>query len=98
MLYMVSLEPKNLLAQASAEAVRKFKAGFQAGKDKGIIKAAYSKVGGGLILIIDSPSNASLTINLREHHITDAEVVPLVDFMDVVDAYIEHKETGAVKK
>lgn len=96
MLYMVSLKAQNKFGSLNVETLTAFKEGMVAAIAKGGIKGAYTKVGGGTLFIIDSPSNGQLTIELRKHQITDAEVTPLVDFLDVLDAHIEFKQTGKV--
>lgn len=94
MFYLVTLQSKGLLAKLEAEHIDSFKKGIEAALTKGTIKAAYSKVGGGLVLIVDSPSNAQLTVELRKNHITDADVVPLVPLVDLLDAHLDYKKTG----
>jgi hypothetical protein len=73
------------------------KKGVEGAIAKGSIKGAYAKVGGGVVLIVDSPSNGQLTVELRKHQIIDAEVVPLVNYLDLLDGHIEFKETGKVE-
>lgn len=94
MYYLVTLQSKGLLAKMEAGHIDAFKKGIEAALKKGSVKAAYSKVGGGLVLIVDSPSNAQLTVELRKSHITDAEVVPLVPLVDLLGAHLDYKATG----
>jgi hypothetical protein len=96
MLYLVTLASKNGLGKLDVAQLTGLKKGIQAAMTKGSIKGAYAKVGGGLVLVVDSPSNGQLTVDLREHQITDAEVVPLVDFINLLDGHIEFKNTGKV--
>lgn len=91
MLYMVSLKSPGLTSKVEAEHLVTFKKGLEAAIAKGSIKGAYTKVGGGLVLIVDAEGNGQLTLELRKHQITDAEVVPLVNFLDVIDEHIKFK-------
>jgi hypothetical protein len=95
--YLIMLKSKHVLARLEADHLQKFKDGIQAAMQRGTIEGAYAKVGGGLVLIVDSPSNAQLTVELRKNQITDAEVIPLVSLVDLLDAHIEHRQTGVVK-
>ena len=94
MLYMVSLKSSNKLANAPVEVIEKLRKGIASALSEGHLKSACVKVGGGMVLIVDSPSNQHLTQELRKHHITDAEVVPLVPLVAFLDAHIEFKKTG----
>ena len=96
MFYLVTLKAKNMLAKLETDQLIAFKSGMEAAKASGTVKAIYAKVGGGVVLIVDSPSNAQLTVELRKHQIMDAEVVPLVDYIDLLDGHIEFKKTGKV--
>lgn len=95
--YLVMLKSKNVIAQMEPEHLEKFKSGVSAAMKKGSIACAYSRVGGGLVLIVDSPSNAQLTVELRKHSITDAEVIPLVPLSALIDAHIDHRKTGKIQ-
>ena len=97
MLYLVSIKAKNLLVKLEVDQLTALKKGVEEAIAKGAIKGAYAKVGGGVVLIVDSPSNASLTLELRKHQLTDSEVVPLVDYIDLLDGHIEFKNTGKAK-
>lgn len=94
MLYMVSIKSPNAAHKAEAEDLIAFKKGIEAAIAKGVVKGAYTKVGGGTVMIVDSPGNGQLTHELRKHFITDAEVVPLVSFLDVLDEHIKFKNHG----
>ena len=94
MYYLVMMKSHNLVGTMPEEGLVAFKKGIEAGLNKGTIKAAYTKVGGGMVLIVDSPSNAQLALELRKHQITDAEVIPVVGLLDLLDAHIEHRKTG----
>jgi hypothetical protein len=96
MYYLVMMKSHNKLPTMDEEHLTAFKKGIEAAIEKGTITAAFTKVGGGIVLIVDSPSNAQLTLELRKHFITDAEVLPLVRLVDLLDAHIEHRKTGAV--
>ena len=96
MFYMISLKAQNKMGCADVESLIAFKKGIEAAIAKGSMKAAFTKVGGGTIFIVDSPSNGQLTLELRKHQITDAEVTPLVEFTEVLDAHIEFKKSGKV--
>lgn len=96
MYYLINFQSHNFVSTLAEDHLTAFKAGIEASLKKGAIKAAYSKVGGGLVLIVDSPSNAQLTVELRKNQITDAEVVPLVPLLDLLDAHIDHRRTGKV--
>lgn len=97
MYYLVMLKSHGLVAQMPEEHLDAFKNGIEAGLAKGTLKAAYARVGGGTILIVDSPNNAQLSLELRKHFITDAEVVPLIALTDLLEAHIEHRQTGQAK-
>jgi hypothetical protein len=94
--YLVMLKSKGLLAHVSESELVKFKSGVAALTAKGTIKAAYTKVGGGLVLIVESASNAALTVELRKHFITDAEIIPLVPLDAFLDAHIDYRKTGKI--
>ncbi len=94
MKYIVVLKSKNMLANMEHTMLNHFKSGLEKAMEGGAIEHAYAKVGGGAILVLNSESNAALTRELRKHHITDAEVIPVVNFLDILDAHIEHRKTG----
>lgn len=94
--YLVILKSKNLVAHLNEEQLKTLRHGLQKLQTKGTVKAAYSKVGGGMVFIVESPSNAQLTVELRRHFITDAEVIPLVPLDALVEAHVENRETGKV--
>ncbi|WP_448203908.1 hypothetical protein [Azospirillum sp. sgz302134] len=96
MLYLVSLQAKGFINQMEEEHLQAFKDGVQKAMSKGSIVGAYSKVGGGLVLVVNSPGNAELTVELRKNFIMDAEVTPLVPLLDLLDAHVEHRRTGKV--
>ena len=92
MLYMVSMKASGKLGSAPLEFIEKFRSSVAEALAKGSMKAACVKVGGGMVLIVDSPSNAHLAAELRKHQIVDAEVVPVVPLVDLLDAYVEMKK------
>lgn len=94
MLYMISLKPQNKLMKAPVEFIEGFRKSIAESLAKGSMKAACVKVGGGMVLIVDSPSNAHLAAELRKHQIVDADVVPVVPLVELLDAYAEMKKTG----
>jgi hypothetical protein len=96
MKYMITVPAKGLLSALPPEHVADFKARMQDGITNGKILSAHSKVGGGLVIITDVESHGHLIAELRKHQIMDAKVEPLVDFVEVLDAYVEHKTTGRV--
>ena len=74
-----------------------FKAGIDRLHSKGSMKASYTKVGGGeMVLILESPSNAHLALELRKHFIVGADIVPLIPLTAEIDANIEYHTTGKV--
>jgi hypothetical protein len=96
MQYMITIPAKGLLTSLPVEAISEFKARLQDGITNGKILSAHSKVGGGLVIITDVESHGHLIAELRKHQIMEATVEPIVDFIEVLDGYVEHKTTGTV--
>lgn len=96
MKYMITIPAKGFLTSLSADAVADVKGRMQEAIASGKILSAHSKVGGGLVIITDVDTHGHLIAELRKHQILDAKVEPIVDFIDVLDGYVEHKTTGTV--
>lgn len=92
--YMIEIPAKGLLRQLEPEHHETFRDALKANEKI----HAFSKVGGGLVIFTQAESNAHLTVELRKHHLMDAEVTPIVPLVDVLDAYAEHKRTGKYGK
>jgi hypothetical protein len=95
--YLVTLKPSVELARLSPDELKTFKEGLKALETKGSLKAAYSKVSGGLVLILET-DHAMLTRELRKHFITDAEVVPLIPLEAELGGYIEYMSKNESKR
>lgn len=95
--YLIMLKAKNMLPHFSEDHLKKFKSGVEAALKKGSIEGAYAKVGGGLVFVVNFPGHAELTLELRKHQITDAEVIPLVPLNKLLEAHIDYRKTGVRK-
>lgn len=58
----------------------------------GSVDCAYSKVGGGGFMVVNSSSHEALTRILRGYHLTDVEVTPLIATMDLLGGYAEARQ------
>lgn len=96
MKYMITIPAKGFLRALSADTIADIKSRMQEQIASGKILSAHSKVAGGLVIITDVESHSHLIAELRKHQILDAKVEPIVDFVDVLDGYVEHKTTGTV--
>ncbi|MBL8150872.1 MAG: hypothetical protein JNN15_13180 [Blastocatellia bacterium] len=85
------------IPKLSDEHLEKFQSGLKAALDKGSIEGAYAKVGGGLVFITNWSGHGDLTVELRKHHIMDAEVIPLVPLASLLEAHSDYRKTGTAK-
>ena len=93
--YLVSFKSPVQMHSMTASQLSMFKAGIERLKAKGSVIGAYSKVGGGnIVLLLESPGNAQLALELRKHYIVDAEIVPLVPLTAEIDATSSYRKTG----
>ena len=93
--YLVSFKSPVHMNAMTASQLKMFKSGIEKLQAKGSVKGAYSKVGGGqIVLILESPGNAQLALELRKHYIVDAEIVPLVPLTAEIDATSTYRTTG----
>jgi hypothetical protein len=90
MKYLVFVKHSGNIGMLGVERVVQIKKRLHEALDKGSIVGAYAKVGGGLVLIINSPDIAHLTFELRKHHIINAEITPLVALTALLDTWISH--------
>jgi hypothetical protein len=88
--YMIQIPAKGFLAKLDVEQLQTFKQALASNEKV----HAFSKVGGGMVIFTQMEDNQHLTVELRKHQIMDAEVTPLVPMVDVLDAYVENKQTG----
>ena len=95
--YLVTLNPAVHLARLDTDGLKAFQSGIKALEAKGTCKGAYSKVGGGIVLILDTDL-AKLTSELRKHFITDADVVPLVPLDAEVTGYLDYMSKNQAKR
>jgi hypothetical protein len=86
---------RSLTPEQLSEGLNKLDAGIKDGS----VDAAYSKVGGGTVMVVNAASHESLTRILRQYHIANVEVTPLVGLRDVLEEYIAyHKNNPEVSK
>jgi len=97
MKYLVVMKSHGMLDKLQAKHLETFKSGIQKALKKGSIEGAYAKVGGGLVFVLNQPGHAELSLELRKNHITDAEVIPVVPLVSLLDAHIDHRKTGVAK-
>jgi hypothetical protein len=95
--YLVVMKSHNVIEKLEQEHLETFKRGIEKALSKGTIEGAYAKVGGGVVLVVNQPGHAELALELRKHHITDAEVIPMVPLVALLDAHIEYRQTGVAK-
>jgi hypothetical protein len=92
--YLVTFKSPVQMHHMSQSELARFKDGITRLHNKGSMKASYTKVGGGsIVLLLESPDNAHLALELRKHFIVDAEVVPLIPLRAEIDAHIEYRKT-----
>lgn len=94
MKYAIIFPPQGNLHHATKDHLDDGKQRLQKALDDKTIEAAYSKVGGGGIWIVNSESNHTLIKGLRKHLITNVEVIPIVDTVDVLDGHLEYHAAG----
>jgi len=63
----------------------------------GSIDVAYTKVGGGALMVVNSSSHEALGRILRNYGATDVVVTPLLDTVKVMEAYHEERAAGGPK-
>lgn len=68
---------------------------LEQGHAEGRILAAYSKVGGGQVYIVEAESNRALYRRLRELGVHGLTVTPVVEMRQVLRAYDEHHASQA---
>jgi hypothetical protein len=95
MKYLVISKPgDSLLKDADVDGLEKAKGMLQKGMDSGVIEGAYAFVGGGTAWIVNTDSHETLARGLRKLGLTGAhqvDVHPILDAIDVLDAYSKHK-------
>jgi hypothetical protein len=69
---------------------------LQTALSDGSIDFAFTKVGGGAVMVVNSSSHEALTRILRSYNVTDAQVTPLVPTVDVIEGYHQAKASGYV--
>jgi hypothetical protein len=84
---------QSLTAEQLSEGLGKLDAGIKDGS----VDVAYTKVGGGAIMVVNSPSHEALTRILRGHHVSHVEVTPLVGMRDVIQGYLEYHQQNDKK-
>jgi hypothetical protein len=92
MKYMVISKPGEMDPRGvTHEAVEQGKRMLQAGKDQGIIEAAYTLVGGGNVMIVNADSHEILARALRKlravANAPHVEVHPILDTSEVLESY-----------
>ncbi|MDX6557607.1 MAG: hypothetical protein QOF72_656 [Blastocatellia bacterium] len=92
MKYMVISKPGEMDPRGvTREAVEQGKRMLQAGKDQGIIEAAYTLVGGGNVMIVNADSHEILARALRKlravANAPHVEVHPILDTSEVLESY-----------
>jgi len=93
--FLVTFKSPVQMHSMSVSELERFKAGIARLHSKGSMKASYTKVGGGeMVLILESPSNAQLALELRKHFIVGADIVPLIPLTAEIDANIDYRTTG----
>src|SRR3954451_16052064 len=88
--------PSPLANEAPADQLLAAKRKLEAALSDGSIDAAYTKVGGGGLMVVNSSSHQALARVLRTYNVTDANVTPLLSTVDVIAAYHEAKVSGKV--
>jgi hypothetical protein len=81
------------LYRAKPEHLREGLRRFQEALQDGSFDAAYTKVGGGGYIIVNSSDTATLTRILRKYLVHDVNVVPILETTQVIQGYIDHHET-----
>jgi len=76
--------PADQLAAAQAKLVTALK--------DGSLDCAYSKLGGGGFMVVNSSSHEALTKIIRGYHLTDIEVTPLIETADLLGGYEEARK------
>jgi hypothetical protein len=92
MKYMVISKPGEMNPRGiDGEAVEQGKRMLQLGKEKGIIEAAYTLVGGGNVMIVNADSHELLARALRKlRAVANApyvEVHPILETLEVLESY-----------
>ncbi len=92
MKYLVITKGPSMLKGVELDTLLKIKEGLAQSLKSGKIEACYGLVSGGTVWILNSDSHAELARGLREYNLTgthNIDVLPIVDGMGVVEAYIE---------
>ncbi len=94
MKYLVISKPGGrIMKNATVESNQKGREMLQQGIDNGVVEGAYVFVGGGTVWIVNVDSHEALARGLRKLGLTgvhNVEVHPILDALDVVDAYSKH--------
>jgi len=92
MKYMVTCKYEgSALSPLDDEELTYVKQKIQDAMGSGRVLGAYAFVGGGSLWIVDSESNATLARGLRKLGVFNAEVTPLIEVVDLIDAYAQSK-------
>ncbi|CAA9202061.1 hypothetical protein [Flavobacterium collinsii] len=92
MRYLIITKGPSMLKNVELEKLLKIKEGLTQALKSGKIEACYGLVSGGTVWVLNSDSHAELARGLREYNLTDnhnIDILPIVDGMGVIDAYIK---------
>jgi len=94
MKYLIISKGPSLSINGTKEHLQKAKETLQKGMDSGKVEACYGLVSGGTVWVINADSHAALARGLRKFHLSDVhdvEVMPILDGMAAIEAFISHK-------